>query len=251
MAADVLLVIPAFREFHRLPPYLQELVAVLSSAKFTTEILIVDDGSPLEDQQRLLSALTLGAFGACHVLEPILLSSNHGKGHAIIHGWSLNKDANWLGFVDADGAIPAYEVLRVLDMTTLSGSTNPPCLWASRIRILGKKINRTLRRHLLGRIFATLASKFIDLPVYDTQCGFKVMPYLYYRKIAPLLQEARFCFDIELLLAARHVGATVVEIPIDWHDVPGGQLHTIRDGISMLSRLPAIRNRAKNWPPIV
>ncbi len=247
MAADFLLVIPAYRELNRLPPYLRELVAVLAPARFRTEILIVDDGSPPDEQHKLLKLLTLGAFGSCHVAPPLLLPSNGGKGHAIIQGWRAAPEAKWFGFLDADGAIPSDEVLRLLEMALALDPAQAPGLWSSRVRLLGRKIDRTLTRHLLGRMFATLVSKSIDLPVYDTQCGFKLVPHPCYRKIAPLLAEARFCFDLELLLAVRHVGTDVVEIPIDWRDVPGGQLHPIRDGLAMLSRLSAIRERAKSW----
>jgi dolichyl-phosphate beta-glucosyltransferase len=250
MASDILLVIPAFCEFHRLPPYLRELAALLSKAKFETEILIVDDGSPPDEQQWLLQALTLGTFGACRILEPILLQKNQGKGHAIIHGWRSGGEARFYSFVDADGAIPAYEVLRLLNMAVLNVNPNPPCLWASRMPKLGKTINRNPWRHLLGRVFAHLASTFIQIPVYDNQCGFKIIPQLYYRKIASFLQEARFGFDIELLLAVHHAGALVTEIPIDWRDVPGGKLNAFRDGFAMLNRLPAIRSGARNWPKI-
>jgi glycosyltransferase involved in cell wall biosynthesis len=248
MATDFLLVIPAYRESNRLPPYLRELVAVLAPAPFQTEILIVDDGSPPDEHGKLLNALTQGSFGSCRVAAPLLLPTNQGKGRAILHGWRSASEAAWFGFLDADGAIPSYEVLRLLKMALSLDAAHPPCLWASRIRLLGRKIDRTLTRHLLGRIFATLVTKAIGLPTYDTQCGFKLIPHACYQKIGPLLEEPRFCFDIELLLAVDHAGSGVLEIPIDWRDVPGGHVHPVRDGIAMLSRLPAILERAKKWP---
>ncbi len=250
MPADVLLVIPAFREQLRLPPYLRELLAMLSPARFTTEILVVDDGSPESDRQQLVSAMPTGTFGSCLVRAPLLVPENHGKGHSIQQGWRAGGEARWLGFLDADGATPASEVMRLLELATQTASDPLPCYWASRIRMLGKKTNRTQGRYLLGRIFANLASAYIGLPVYDTQCGFKLIPSVTYRKIEPLLQEARFCFDVELLLAVNHVGAEVHEVPVDWRDVPGGHVNAVWDGIAMLGRLPPIRARARNWPRV-
>jgi hypothetical protein len=117
--------------------------------------------------------------------------------------------------------------------------------------MLGRKTNRTLGRYLLGRLFANVASAMIGLPVYDTQCGLKLVPSVHYRKFAPLLKEERFCFDIELLLAAHHAAVSVMEIPIDWRDVPGGHVHALRDGLAMLWRLTVIRRRAKHWPRVI
>ena len=248
MAADVFLVIPAYREIRRLPLFLRGLVTLLANAKFTTEILVVDDGSPKDEQEQLLGALPIGDCGMCRVLDPLFFPENHGKGYAIIEGWRRGAGAAWLGFVDADGAAAPDEVLRLLGLATQNSTVPPPCLFASRVRMLGRKTNRTLGRYLLGRLFANIASAMIDLPVYDSQCGFKLVPACHYEKIAPLLQEARFCFDIELLLALHHAGAPIEEVPIDWRDVAGGHVHAWRDGFAMLRRLPAIRARARAWP---
>jgi dolichyl-phosphate beta-glucosyltransferase len=250
MAADFFLVIPAFRETQRLPVFLDSLKTLLSAAKFSTEILIVDDGSPRAEQQELRAKLPIGRFKKLHVLEPLFFPENHGKGHAISEGWKRAEGAAWVGFVDADGGAPAEEVVRLLEWAAACPLRPPPCLWASRIRMLGRKTNRTQGRYLLGRLFANVASAMIKLPVYDTQCGLKLVPAVYYRKIAPLLEEKRFCFDIELLLAVHHAAAPIMEIPIDWRDVPGGHVHALRDGFAMLVRLLVIRRRAWGWPRV-
>jgi glycosyltransferase involved in cell wall biosynthesis len=250
MAADFFLVIPAFREAQRLPPFLGGLVKLLAAEKFSTEILIVDDGSPRAEQEALRDALQIGTFGKCRVLGTLFLPENKGKGHAIMEGWRFAEGAAWVGFVDADGGAPAEEVVRLLEWASTCPIQPPPCLWAARVRMLGRKTNRTQGRYLLGRLFANIASAMIGLPVYDTQCGFKLVPSVHYRKIAPLLKEKRFCFDIELLLALHHAAAPVMEIPIDWRDVPGGHVHALRDGLAMLLRLTVIRRRAWRWPRV-
>ena len=40
----------------------------------------------------------------------------------------------------------------------------------------GKKLERSLMRHLTGRVFATLVGIMIDSEIYDSQCGFKLIP---------------------------------------------------------------------------
>ena len=63
----------------------------------------------------------------------------------------------------------------------------------------------------LGRVFATAVSLYLDLPVYDTQCGAK----LYKKECVPFITEHRFVtrwfFDVEILKRmTKHYGTDAV-----------------------------------------
>ncbi|HEY5812190.1 MAG TPA: hypothetical protein VIT23_06025, partial [Terrimicrobiaceae bacterium] len=85
-----------------------------------------------------------------------------------------------------------------------------------------------------GRLFATFVCIATGIPVYDSQCGFKLVRRECYQAIKTRLHEKRFAFDVELLVALTESGATVIEFPIDWFDVPGSKVHFFRDTMHML-----------------
>ena len=155
----------------------------------------------------------------------------------------MDNESEWLGLLDADGSIPPREVLRLLSY--LERDDAPDAFFASRCKILGRTVKRSLLRHFFGRIFATLVSVGTGIPVYDSQCGFKLIRRKCYEAIRSELRVKRFAFDVELLVALRQIGAKVIEVPIDWFDVPGSKLHFVRDVARMLASLIAIRIRVR------
>jgi dolichyl-phosphate beta-glucosyltransferase len=168
------------------------------------------------------------------------LSANSGKGAAVYAGWDLHRESEWLGLLDADGSIPPYEVVRVLGVLRPDG---PDAFFCSRCKILGRTVQRSWLRHLCGRVFATFVSVMTGIPVYDSQCGFKLVRRECYESIRSRLHEKRFAFDVELLLALTESGATVIEFPIDWFDVPGSKIHFLRDTLHMLATIIRLRMR--------
>jgi len=241
-----LLVIPAFRESKRLPPFLAELLAHLDRASLPADVLVVDDGSGPDEQRRLIDVIATLRPQYARLLEPLCLAQNCGKGGAVRAGWEkATAEYDWVGFVDADGAIPATEVCRLLQLA--SNSTEPTAIFGSRIRMLGKQIVRSSFRHLSGRIFATLVGTTISPLVYDSQCGIKLVPASIYRRIAAWLAEDGFCFDVELLAALLAARAPVIEVPIDWTDRPGSKVSFIRDSARMFLGVRRIKERSSKW----
>ena len=231
------LVIPAYNEGRRLPVYLPQLCETLTKASLPWRITVIDDGSREDDSRRMQECVRLrGSQVGFHRLP-----TNMGKGAAVYAGWNLDREAEWLGLLDADGSIPPYEVLRVLSL--LLEENAPDGFFASRCKILGRTVHRSWLRHVCGRVFATLVATATGIPVYDSQCGFKLIKRDAYEAISSRLREKRFAFDVELLVALRQSGARVIEVPIDWCDVPGSKLHFVRDTAQMLAAVMGMRMR--------
>ena len=240
---NVLLVVPCFRESNRIGAFLPGLCTALRVCE-NVSVLVVEDGGGPSEQARMSELITGWTRQHANLLPPLMLPENIGKGGAVYAGWREHEDAEWLGFVDADGSCPAEEVVRLINLARLEKAP-PRALFASRVKMLGRKIDRQLKRHLLGRIYATLVSELLDIPVYDSQCGLKLVAAAAWRRIKPALTVNGFAFDAQLLLALRKSGCEVIEVPIDWHETPGGKIRLVRDSFKMAMDVLAIRRLSR------
>lgn len=159
------------------------------------ELLFVDDGSR-DGTRAVLDELHARRPQSISVLA---LARNGGKGEAVRRGMleAIARGADIIGFADADLSTPPDELERLADLIARS---RKDVVLGSRVLMVGKNIVRKNGRHYLGRVFATLASKILQMPFYDTQCGAK-----FFRDGAALRAAlsspflSRWAFDIELL----------------------------------------------------
>lgn len=230
MPASVHLVIPCYHESGRIGPFLAELCETLAPLGGIT-IRVVEDGSDAAEKQRMQAIIDTQRAKSPLLLEPLFLQQNLGKGGAIYTAWNDEKTADWLAFVDADGSCSASEVARLITLAREAPANT--ALFASRVKMLGKTVRRDFSRHLIGRIYATLVSELLDIPVYDSQCGLKLVPRIHFERIASKLTIHGFAFDVELLATLLDTGCAVHEAPISWHETPGGKVHLLRDSWRM------------------
>lgn len=246
MLDKLTLIIPCYNDTSRLARFLPILCEVLTAAPLPVVLAVVDDGSSKKEQASLEALIEKTRQQFSFVQPVIYQSCNQGKGAAILKGWDAYPDAGWHGFLDADGSVSAEEVLRMIHLLAEHSDKNTS-LFASRIKMRGRKIKRSKVRHYSGRIFASMVGAFIDESIYDSQCGFKIIPQVAYQKIRAYLHEKRFAFDVELLAALNHFGFPVEEVPIDWSDVTRSKVALLRDTFKMVGALFSIRLRMRTW----
>ena len=210
-------VIPCYNEAKRLD--YNEFTRLLADKSIS--LLFVDDGST-DDTRELLTKFVAKDPKRMSLLA---LDPNRGKAEAVRQGMlqALQAKPTIIAFIDADLATPVDEVIR---LTKIAEDSEADAIIGSRIAHLGSEIDRSMRRHLLGRVFATVASLALDAQVYDTQCGAKFF------RASPLLERvldeefhSRWAFDVELLGRLLAEEATIVEVPLKrWVDVPGSKI---------------------------
>lgn len=228
-------IIPAYNEAQRLPPYLASVRQHLGARYADSyEVVVVDDGS---------------GDGLCAALAPLAADwpqlailrhpANRGKGAAVRTGMRTAR-GRLLLFADADGATPIDQEARLSEAIEggaelAVGSRMLPSPEVTR--------RRTIVRGLVGRVFAGWARWWLAVAVRDTQCGFKMFRRRVGRKLFLLGREPGYLFDLELLALAQRLGYTIAEVPINWSDVPGGHLSLARESGRTLVGLWRLRRR--------
>ncbi len=224
--AGVHIVVPCYNEATRLDG--KQMLALVD-ARPDLALLFVDDGST-DDTAARLDALAAARPERIAVLR---LGRNSGKGEAVRRGLlvALARPGELVGYLDADLSTPVAEMLRLLRVAESRGAA---VVLGARVVLLGTEIERKPARHYLGRVFASAASLILNLPVYDTQCGAKVLrrsPSLAAALAEPFV--SRWAFDVELigrlLVGAPGVPPTprqaFLEVPLtSWREVSGSKL---------------------------
>ncbi|WP_224997920.1 glycosyltransferase [Cesiribacter sp. SM1] len=207
----ICIIIPCYNEQFRLPR--DEFLEVFQSTNFF--FCFVNDGSS-DKTQYVLEMLRSGREERVQVIS---LPRNKGKAEAVRTGvlkalsW---HDFSYIGYFDADFSTPITEALHLLE----ESGEDKLLIMGSRVKRLGATIERNLARHYFGRIFSTVASLTLKIPVYDTQCGAKLISTKVARQLftAPFL--TRWLFDMEILarciemFGRKETCTTVSEIPL-------------------------------------
>jgi dolichyl-phosphate beta-glucosyltransferase len=229
-------VIPAYDEARRLPPYLEDVVAYFEGRGEPYEIIVVDDGSTDA------TCAVVEAVSRDHPSVRVLsLGRNRGKGAAVRAGM-LAARGRFRLFTDADGATPIAELKRL-----------EPALGAGADVVVGSRVvvdpgvSVTAQRHRVaaGRVFNRLVAWLGVRGVADSQCGFKAFTGAAADRLFGQLRTEGFGFDVELLLLAQAEGYRVVEVAINWVDQAGSKVAVLRHGPGMLWQILGARRRVR------
>jgi glycosyltransferase involved in cell wall biosynthesis len=221
------IIVPCYNESQRLNS--QAFIQAASEDR-NLFLIFVNDGS---------TDLTLEAIKRLHHANPAQISyvdlqKNSGKAEAVRQGFlaAFKSDFVNIGYWDADLATPLGSIRTFCDILDRTEIT---MVVGSRVKLLGRRIERRAQRHYLGRLFATAASLILRLPVYDTQCGAKIFKNSdNLKKVFRNPFHVSWIFDVEIfarfLIIERQAyrdraGADWVEYPLEhWCDIKGSKI---------------------------
>jgi dolichyl-phosphate beta-glucosyltransferase len=242
-------VIPAYKEETRISDTLRTVVDYLTRQEYTSEIIVVDDGSPDGTRQVVQS------FIEAHEGTPpvTLIENDHrGKGYTVRTGM-LHGNGRYVLFTDADLATPISEVGKMIG----SLETGSDIAIGTREGIGAERLNEPFYRHLMGRIFNLLVRLISGLQFEDTQCGFKGFRrevaqdlfsrvQLYGADAKQIKGGAVTGFDVEVLYLALQAGYHIEEIPVKWRYGAKSKVNPLVDSARMFLDVLKVRWMALN-----
>lgn len=234
------IVIPAYNEEGRLGLTLERYLPTLESMGEPFEVIVVCDGC--SD----LTAKIAATYGHRHV-RVLEFSTRLGKGGAIFAGMRESQYES-VGFVDADGPIPATEISRLRAVLR-----NADCVISSRwTRGSRMDLPPPLLNRIAGRVWNALVRGLLLLPYTDTQCGAKFYRKAVINRVLSAVNLTNMAFDISLLYHIRSAGYSVQEVPVTWTHSPGSKFRLGKMIYVMSVSLVAVRFMnlpTRDWIP--
>ena len=233
MSTFLSIIIPAHNEQNRLPDTLEQVIRFLEGQSFTSEVIVVENGS--DDETFRIAQIFEKQHKNVHVIQ-----SERGKGAAVRRGM-LEAHGEYCFMCDADLSMPVEEIIKFI----------PPALDDFDIAIASREAKGAVRynepryRHLGGRGINLLIQLLILPGLNDTQCGFKCFRADVANDIFKRQTLHGWSFDIELLYIARKHGYRVKEIPIHWYHHPETKVSALRDAIRMIRDIFQIHANAR------
>ena len=196
-----LVVIPTYNEVGSIEILLTEILKTIKNL----DILVVDGGSKDGTAQSVARIVNL---------EPkvnlISEGAKRGLGKAYLAGfsWGLERDYEKIIEMDADLSHRVRDLAKLLD-------AQADMVIGSRWIEGGGIDNWSRPRELLSRFANKYVQFMLKLNVSDSTSGFRVYRADLLRKIElKRIKSEGYTFQIEMVRAARKVGAEIVEVPI-------------------------------------
>jgi dolichyl-phosphate beta-glucosyltransferase len=231
-------IIPAYNEERRMKDTLLKINDYLSSQEFSSEVVIVNDGSA-DNTLKVTKETLKNTSLTSHILSR---KRNRGKGYSVKEG-VLQANGEFILFSDADLSTPFEELEKLIpwidkDYDIVIGSRG--------LKDSDIQIHQSWLRETSGKIYNVLVQFLLIRGIKDTQCGFK----LFKRDVAlDVFNRQRiegFSFDVEILFLAKRLGYKIKEVPIVWKNSRPSKVRMPVVPFKMLWELIKIRMRSKD-----
>ncbi len=196
---ETCIIIPCYDEADRLN---LETFLDFSAANPDISFCFVNDGSNDRTMDVLRELLSKNP----KQFQIVDLEKNQGKAEAVRQGVLKNTSDSafqFIGYFDADLATPLSEIKKLL--AHFSNDPQLEIVFGSRKKTKDNTIRRNIYRHNFGRIYAWLTTSILGLPVYDTQCGAKILSGAIAANVFQKTFLDRWLFDLEIFCRIKKI----------------------------------------------
>ena len=210
-------VVPVHNEETDLEPCLRRLHAHLSELPFPFRITVAENAST--DATVAVATRVAAELPGIEVL----VLTDPGRGRALRTAW-LRSDAPVLVYMDVDLSTDLAALLPLV-APLISGHSD---------LAIGTRLSRSSRvvrgakREVISRGYNLLLRRTLAISLSDAQCGFKAIRADVARRLLPLVEDAGWFFDTELLVLAERAGLRIHEVPVDWIDDPDSRVDIVK-----------------------
>jgi dolichyl-phosphate beta-glucosyltransferase len=230
-------VIPAYNEEKRLPGTLNHVIAYLKAQPYSSEIIVVNDGSS-DDTERVVLDRDAAPVSLKLMRHPD--GANHGKGASVKRG-ILAAEGKFRLFMDADNSTTLNQIDR---FWSLFDHGYDVVIGSRALKDSVIDLRQSKYKEIAGRFGNWLVRKSAVPGIFDTQAGFKMFSGEVAERIFPRLTIDRWGYDIELLVIARSFGYRICEAPITWLNASGSKV-TVGSYFEVLGEIWKIRRNLR------
>lgn len=202
------ILVPSYNESAIIESSLREINDFLNSKKYTSEIVVVDDGSvdnsKIKIQNAKLKIKRLQFYG---------YNANRGKGGALKEG-ILHSRGKYIIFTDVDLSVPIDTAEGLLK--ELEKGVADVAIGTRKIKSAKVLVHQPWLRENLGKGFTFITRIITGVAVSDFTCGFKGFTSGAARKIFGNSLLSRWAYDAEILFLAKKFGYSIKEMPVTW-----------------------------------
>ena len=231
MIKSLSIIFPLYNESKRLK-YCFKNIDIFNSNSLikNLEYIFVDDGSTDNSYDLIVDFIKKRRKKKKKIKFKIVkFKKNKGKGAALISGIK-NASKDWLLTIDTDISVSLLEINNWIKYKYLK--TNNKIYFGSR-NLKNSIIKFEYHRKLIGFFLMLICKFFLNIKLYDTQCGFKLYKKNIRKKIFKKLNEKKFAHDIEIVILAEKKKIKIIELPVKWKHKDGSKINLIKDSFSI------------------
>ncbi|MGN6245201.1 MAG: glycosyltransferase [Motilibacteraceae bacterium] len=186
-------------------------------------ITVADNGST-DATPRIAAALAEELDGV-----RLVRLDQRGRGRALATVWTAS-DAQVLCYLDVDLSTDLAALLPLV--APLVAGHSDLAIGTRLAR--GARTVRGPKRELISRSYNLILRTALRTGFSDAQCGFKAIRAEAARALLPLVEDAGWFFDTELLVLAERAGLRIHEVPVDWVDDPDSRVDIVATALADL-----------------